>query len=241
MNSPQYYLSIIIPAYNEEMRIGNTLNCIIAFAESQPFITEVLVVDNASSDKTREIAFDYTLKYKHLKCITASVRGKGSAVREGVINASGKYLLLYDADMAVPIEGVSKFLSTTDIFDIIIGSREVSGSERHNEPFFRHFIGRIFNCIVQILILPGINDTQCGFKLFRQEIAIDLFKNSVLNGWSFDVEILFIARMRKYSIIEVPVVWFYGDLSRVNMLLDPFQMLKDIFQIRLNASRGVYE
>lgn len=241
-NMPQYYLSIIIPAYNEEIRIGKTLSRIISFVEAQPFRAEVLIVDNGSTDRTGKIVLDLLVKYPYIKYLYEPVRGKGAAVRNGVLSAMGEYLLLCDADMAVPINNVSKFLPPDEgAFDIVIGSREVQGSNRYNEPLFRHIIGRIFNCMVQLLVLPGINDTQCGFKCLRREVAHDLFSRSTLKGWSFDVEVLYIARLRGYDIIETPVDWYYGEFSRVNLFRDPCHMLKDIFQIRLNASRGVYE
>lgn len=239
---PQYYLSIIIPAYNEELRIGNTMSSVISFVEAQPFSIEVLAVDNGSTDRTGEIVSDISVKYPYIKCLYEPVRGKGSAVKNGILSAKGEYLLLCDADMAVPVNNVSKFLPPDEgAFDIVIGSREAPGSTRYNEPLFRHIIGRIFNRMVQLLVLPGINDTQCGFKLFRREVAYDLFKRSIIKGWSFDVEVLYIARLRGYDIIEAPVDWYYGEFSRVNVFSDPCHMLRDIFKIRLNASRGVYE
>lgn len=240
-NMPQYYLSIIIPAYNEEMRIVSTINSIISFVEAQPFKTEVLVVDNGSTDRTGDIVSEISVKYPYVKCLHEPVRGKGAAVKNGVLSAKGEYILLCDADMAVPVNNVSKFLPQTEgIFDIVIGSREATGSTRYNEPVFRHIIGRIFNFMVQLFVLPGVKDTQCGFKLFRHEVACDLFKSSTINGWSFDVEVLYIARLRGYDIIEAPVDWYYGKFSRINVFCDSFHMLKEIFKIRLNALRGVY-
>lgn len=241
-NMPQYYLSIIIPAYNEEMRIGNTISSIISFVEAQPFRIEVLVVDNGSTDRTAEIISDLLVKHPYIKYLYEPVRGKGAAVKNGVLSARGEYLLLCDADMAVPISNVSKFFPhAKGAFDIVIGSREAPESNRYNEPAFRHITGRIFNFMVQLLVLPGVSDTQCGFKLFRREAANDLFKRSIIKGWSFDAEVLYIARLRGYDIIEAPVDWYYGKFSRVNVFSDSCHMLRDIFKIRLNASRGVYE
>lgn len=241
-NMPQYYLSIIIPAYNEEMRIGNTMSSIISFVDAQPFRIEVLVVDNGSTDRTAKIISDLLVKHPYIKYLYEPVRGKGAAVKNGVLSARGEYLLLCDADMAVPLSNVSKFLSHAEgVFDIVIGSREAPESNRYNEPAFRHITGRLFNCMVQLLILPGIKDTQCGFKLFRHEVACDLFKSSTIKGWSFDVEVLYIARLRGYYIIEAPVDWYYGEFSSVNVFSDSCNMMKELLKIRLNALRGIYK
>jgi len=227
------YLSIIIPAFNEAERLPETLKRIVAFIKAQSFITELIVVDNASSDATKEIVMEFCSQYPFLKYLHQAIRGKGAAVRTGILAAQGDHLLICDADLAVPIEEVGKFLSPqVKDFDIVIGSREAMGAMRYNEPFYRHLMGRVFNLIIRVLLLPGLYDTQCGFKCFRRDVAHELFSAGRINGWSFDVEVLYIARLKGYRIAEVPVNWYYGDKSKVSPVRDTWLMLKEVLEIR---------
>ena len=227
------YISIIIPAFNEAERLPETLKRIVAFIKAQRFITELIVVDNASSDATKEIVMEFCSQYPFLKYLHQAIRGKGAAVRTGILAAQGDYLLICDADLAVPIEEVGKFLSPeVKDFDIVIGSREAMGAMRYNEPFYRHLMGRVFNLIIRALLLPGLYDTQCGFKCFRRDVARELFALNRINGWSFDVEILYLARQKGFRIIEVPVNWYYGEKSKVRPVRDTWSMLKEVFWIR---------
>jgi dolichyl-phosphate beta-glucosyltransferase len=236
------FLSIIIPAYNEEERLPHTFHEILSFIEHQDFTTEVLIVNNASTDRSEEIITDFLRNHSFFQHIYEPRRGKGAAVRTGVLSAQGEYILICDADMATPIEEASKFLPPQlDHFDVAIGSREAPGAHRYGEPFYRHLMGRIFNIIVQWLVLPGIRDSQCGFKCFRRTIANDLFSASTLDGWAFDVEILYIAFLRGYKIIEVPVNWSYGEKSKVNPFIDSFRMLRDVVKVRQNGREGKYK
>ncbi len=240
MNQP--LLSIVIPAHNEEKRLPPTLEQVFAFLGSQNFEAEVLVVENGSTDRTYEIAQSYTAQHKNLRVIRENGRGKGLAVRYGMLEARGEYRLMCDADLSMPIEETVKFLAP-DVagFDIVIASREAPGSVRYNEPRYRHLGGRLINLIIRLLILPGLQDTQCGFKCFRAEAADDLFKRQTLMGWSFDIELLFIARRHGYRIIEVPIDWYYRTESKVNAVSDAMRMIHDIFQIHINARRGLYD
>jgi glycosyltransferase involved in cell wall biosynthesis len=235
-------LSIIIPAHNEEKRLPPTLEQVFAFLGRQNFEAEVLVVENGSTDRTYEIAHSYTAQHKNLRVIQENRRGKGLAVRSGMLEARGEYRLMCDADLSMPIEETVKFL-TPEVagFDIVIASREAPGSVRYNEPRYRHLGGRLINLIIRLLILPGLQDTQCGFKCFRAEAANDLFKRQTLMGWSFDIELLFIARRHGYRIIEVPIDWYYRTESKVNAVSDAMRMIHDIFQIHANARRGLYD
>jgi dolichyl-phosphate beta-glucosyltransferase len=227
------YLSIIIPAFNEAERLPETLKRIVAFVKDQSFITEVIVVDNASSDMTKEIVMALVSRHPFVNYLYEATPGKGAAVRTGILAAQGEYLLICDADLAVPIEEVGKFLSPwIQNFDIAIGSREAEGAKRYDEPFYRHLMGRVFNVIVRTMLLPDILDTQCGFKCFRREVAHELFAAGSINGWSFDVEVLFIARLKGYRIIEVPVDWHYGEKSKVSPVRDTWSMLKEVLWIR---------
>jgi len=229
------YISIIIPAFNEAERLPETLKRIVAFIKAQRFITELIVVDNASSDATKEIVMEFCSRYPFMKYLHQPIRGKGAAVRTGILCSHGDYLLICDADLAVPLDEISKFLpAQLGDYDIAIGSREAEGAKRHGEPFYRHLMGRVFNAIVRTLLLPGILDTQCGFKCFRRDIAHELFSMGRINGWSFDVEVLYIARLKGYRIAEVPVNWYYGEKSKVSPVRDTWLMLKEVLYIREN-------
>lgn len=210
-----------------------TLDKITAFVGSQNFPAEVIVVDNASADRTAEIAADFSSRYPFIKRLYEAKRGKGAAVRTGMLAGQGDYLLFSDTDLAVPIEEMGKFLPPPcPTYDIAIGSREVKGAVRYREPFYRHLMGRVFNLIVRLLVLPGLHDTQCGFKCFRREVAHDLFSASKIDGWSFDVEVLCAALKKGYRVVEVPVEWHYGERSKVNPVRDTWVMLKEVIDIR---------
>jgi dolichyl-phosphate beta-glucosyltransferase len=236
------FLSIIIPAHNEAHRLPATLARVMEFLDSQTYSTEVLVVENASQDQTAEIAEQYAQRYPAIRVLKENRAGKGLAVRRGMMEAAGQFRFICDADLSMPIEEVNKFLPPQlDNFDIAIASREIPGSKRYNEPFYRHFIGRVFNFLVRSLTIPGLQDTQCGFKCFSGNAAEILFPLQTIDGWTFDVEILFIAQHHDYRIVEVPIQWYYFTGSRVNLIRDSVQMLLDLFRIRRNWRRGVYQ
>jgi glycosyltransferase involved in cell wall biosynthesis len=236
------FLSIIIPAHNEEKRLPPSLKTIDAYLERQAYASEIIVVENGSQDLTDVVTEAFAADHPRVKLIQESGRGKGLAVRRGMLEARGEYRFICDADLSMPIEEVSKFLPPEcEDYDVAIGSREVSGARRYNEPRYRHFQGRVFSGLVKIFALPGFEDTQCGFKMFRRSSAEDVFRAQVFNGMSFDVEALFIARKRGYKIIEVPIDWYYRAESRVQPILDPLRMLRDILVIRRNWQRGTYK
>jgi glycosyltransferase involved in cell wall biosynthesis len=236
------FLSIVIPAYNEEKRLPNTLEQVIAFLENQDYSAEVLVVENGSSDRTFEVAQSFSQVYPQIRVTRNSVRGKGLAVQRGMLAAQGEYRFMCDADLSMPIQEVNRFLPPAVVdYDIAIASREAPGAARYNEPFYRHFIGRGYNLLIRWLALPGINDTQCGFKCFRGEVAEDLFRRQTISGWSFDVEILFIGRLRGYRIIEIPIPWYFNADSKIHVFRVSVNMGKDLLAMRLNAWRGVYD
>ena len=236
------FLSIIIPAHNEESRLPNTLEQVFHFLEKQPFSSEVIVVENGSIDRTYEIARQFSEKHRSLRVIQSQERGKGIAVRQGMLEAQGEYCFMCDADLSMPVDEISKFLPSMPAnFDVAIASREAEGAIRYNEPSYRHFGGRGINFIIQLLILPGLNDTQCGFKCFRAEIAKDLFTRQTLHGWSFDIELLYIARRRGYRITEIPIHWYHHPETKVSAVRDALRMIGDIFRIHANARRGMYE
>jgi glycosyltransferase involved in cell wall biosynthesis len=235
-------LSIIIPAHNEENRLPASLDQMGAFFATQPYEAEVVVVENGSSDRTLEIAQDYVRRMPYLHVLHEDARGKGLAVRRGMLSASGEYRFICDADLSMPIAEVNRFIPPQlNDLDVAIGSREAPGAVRYNEPAYRHLIGRAFNTMVRLTALPGLQDTQCGFKCFRAAVAEDIFRCQTLAGMSFDVEVLFIARLRGYRIVEVPIPWYFNADSRVKIFQDSLHMGLDILSIRRNAIRGVYD
>ena len=236
------FLSIIIPAYNEESRLPDTLSKVGSFLEGQIYSSEVWIVDNNSTDRTAEIIQEYSALYKNFQGLFEKEPGKGAAVRCGMLKAQGEFLFMCDADLSMPIEEVNKFLPPQlEGFDIAIASREAPGAVRFDEPQFRHLGGRLMNGLIQLFALPGLNDTQCGFKCFSASAAEDLFRHQTLSGWSFDIELLYIARLRGLTITEIPIPWIYYQESKVNPFRDAIKFLLDIKSIRQNANQGMYD
>jgi glycosyltransferase involved in cell wall biosynthesis len=236
------FLSIVIPAHNEESRLPRTLGQVFDFLKKQPISFEIVIVENGSSDRTLQLAREFALQNPNVTVHQEERRGKGNAVRHGMLQARGEYRFICDADLSMPIEEIQKFIppALAD-FDIAIGSREAPGAIRYNEPSYRHLGGRAINFAIRLLILPGLNDTQCGFKCFSAKAAEKVFRQQTLLGWSFDIENLYIARRKKLRIKEIPIQWHYDPDSKVNAIRDALQMLGDIFRIHLNARRGKYD
>ncbi len=212
------------------------------FLKEQSYTAEVLVVENGSRDRTFEIASEFAKHYPNLSVFQEKQKGKGNAVRLGMLKARGEYRFMCDADLSMPIAEVKKFLppALNDV-DIAIASREVQGAVRYNEPYLRHLTGRVFNTLIRLLVLPGLQDTQCGFKCFRAQVAEDVFRYQRLTGWSFDVEVLYIAQRKGYQIREVPIHWYFKADTKISILKDSWKMFLDLLTIRLNASRGLYD
>jgi glycosyltransferase involved in cell wall biosynthesis len=207
----------------------------MAFLHDQTYEAEVLVVNNGSHDRTAEIVREFQSRHSNLHLIDEKRAGKGLAVRLGMLQATGEYRFICDADLSMPIQEVNKFFPPAlEDFEIAIGSREVPGAVRYNEPLHRHWIGRVFNFFVRVLAVPGLMDTQCGFKCFHETASVDLFRVQKLEGWTFDVEVLFIALRRGYRIVEVPIQWYYFPASRIHVIRDSVNMFLDLFKIRLN-------
>jgi glycosyltransferase involved in cell wall biosynthesis len=241
-------LSIVIPAYNEERRLPDTLAAVRAYLAAQPYPSEVLVVDDGSSDRTAALAEAQpgviVLRRDH--------RGKGFAVRAGALAARGSFVLLCDADLAVPIAEWEKMHARLRAgCDLAIGSREGVGATREGEPWYRHVMGRVFNLIIRSVALRGINDTQCGFKALTSRASQDLFRRVRIYGddapivqgaavTAYDVELLFLAQRQGYTIAEVPVLWHYGTETKVSPVRDSLRNLRDVLRIRLNDLRGRY-
>ena len=234
-------LSIIIPAYNEERRLPDAIKKISAWMRSVTFAVEILIVENGSQDRTTEIGEAYARHFDNIIVLHSS-KGKGAAVREGMLHGRGEYLFICDADLSMPIAEIENFLPACAAgYDIVIGSREAVGARRYNEPFHRHITGRVFNAIVRLLAVPGFDDTQCGFKLFRREVARDIFMRQTISGWTFDVEVIYLALKYGYRVTEVPINWYFNPDSRISILQDTWQMFYDLMRIRLNAWRSVYD
>ncbi len=237
-----YLLSLILPAYNEEKRLDDCMEKVAGFVASHSDPIEVILVENGSSDRTYEIGCAYAEKYPWLRVLQEKKPGKGNAVRRGMLEARGKYRMFADVDFSMPIGEVDHFIPPAlEGYQVAIGSREVPGAVRYNEPPNRHFTGRVFNLIVRILAVPGIHDTQCGFKSFSAEAAEKLFRLQRIDGWAFDAEVLFLAQHFGYKIIEVPVQWYYDGNSKINVLQDSIKMFRELLSIRKNYRAGLYK
>ncbi len=236
------FLSIIIPAHNEERRLPQTLEQVLLFASNQTFQTEVLIVENASQDRTLELATEYATRHPNLvKVLHLDLPGKGRAVQLGMNEARGEYRFFADADFSMPVSEITRFLPPMVEIPIAIASREAPGAVRYNEPPFRHLTGRVFNLLIRKLVLPDLNDTQCGFKMFRADAAGEIFRRQTLMGWSFDVELLVIAGHLKYPILEIPIPWYFNPESKVHVFRDSWRMFLDLLTIRRNGRAGIYD
>ncbi|MBZ0273911.1 glycosyltransferase family 2 protein [bacterium] len=236
-------LSVVIPAYNEESRLPATLARLREYFASDGDV-EVIVVDDGSADDTRKIAGDIAKDWPALRVVANDRnRGKGYTVRHGVQEAAGDVVLFYDADSSTPIEEYEKLRPHLEAgADVAIGSRSLPGSDvRVHQPWYRETMGRMFNLFVRLVAVRGIVDTQCGFKAFRLPAARAVFARQKLSGFSFDVELLFIARRLGYSIKEVPIVWINSPASRVHPVWDSLRMFLELLKIRANAWRGAYD
>lgn len=245
-------LSIVIPAYNEQQRLPTTLQAILEFVAKTSYDVEIVVVDDGSTDATVTAIQPLLVTAPQIRLICNDHRGKGYAVRTGVLAAHGAYILLCDADLAVPLDEWPKLqCHLNGGYDVVIGSREGVGARRIGEPWHRHVMGRIFNVIVRLIAVGGIQDTQCGFKAFERSAAHDLFSRVQLYGedakqirgaavTAFDVEVLFLARKQGYRVKEVPVVWRYGTETKVDPVRDAYRNFLDVLRVRWHALRGHY-
>ncbi len=236
-------MTIVIPAYNEAHRLPITLPRVWDFITSRDETLDMIIVDNNSRDDTGAVARAFATAHPRVQVVNQPVQGKGAAVRKGVLAAQGRYAFMCDADLAMPIEELSRFFPKNigREYDIAIASREAPESRRYNEPWYRHVMGRVFNFIVRILAVPGIQDTQCGFKALRRDVAHDLLPLLTIDGWAFDVELLALAVRRGYDVIEVGIPWYYGEGSRVNPVQDSFHMFREVLRVRRNLNAGLYE
>jgi len=237
-------LSIVIPAYKEEARVGPTLRSYLDYCRDTRRSVEVTVVDDGSSDGTSLVVEALVGSYPELRLIRlADNRGKGYAVRTGIVNSRGNQILFADADGATPIAELERLEAAIAAgADVAIGSRVALASDVTVQARpLRRIMGRTFHRLVETLTVHGILDTQCGFKLFRGQVAHALFSRMRMSGFSFDVEVLMMAQRQGYRIAEVPVNWTHQPGSKVRVVRDGLRMAFDVMRIRANALRGMYD
>ena len=235
-------LSIIIPAYNEELRLPATLSSIAAYARSSKRRIEVIVVDDGSRDKTVAVAEQFRNEIPSLRVVSnGENRGKGYSVRHGMQEARGEIVLFTDADLSAPIEEVEKLLPAMKTNDVAIGSRAMDRSQItvHESPF-REFAGIIFNKIVRLILWLPFVDTQCGFKAFRREPCKIIFEQQTIERFGFDPELLYLARHHGLRSVEISVRWGHSPATKVSMMRDSMMMFVDVFVIRWNSITGKY-
>lgn len=246
------HLSVIIPAYNEEENFHTgSLELVYTFLKGEKKSFEILLVNDGSTDKTKRLLTAFARDKKEVRVKTIPHAGKGQALIAGILSAKGTWRLFTDFDQATPITELNKLMGYTQKgYDIVIGSRTLGKAKRHNDPIYRRFMGWGFRMLVHHLIYNGISDTQCGFKLFRDKVAVQLFSNLVVCGQSkketkaytgaIDVELLFLAAKENYRVKEVPVFWKHVYSNRVNPLRDSWRMFVELIKIRWTHMSGGY-
>jgi dolichyl-phosphate beta-glucosyltransferase len=239
-------LSIIIPAYNEEKRIESTLEKVVAYLKKQKLDWEILVINDGSTDKTKEVVL--SLKDKKIRIVDnvndsgiVSNKGKGYSVKQGLLEATGDWILFSDADLSTPIKELETLLRYSHDYPVVIGSRNLPMSKIVvKQPLLRSTLGKIFPFLVRTFLLDGVQDSQCGFKLFRADVAKKVCRLQRLDGFAFDAELLFLARKCGFAIKEVPVTWANDERSKVSIFRDSFSMFIDLFRVRWLSFTGVY-
>lgn len=235
------FLSVVIPAFNEERRLPPTLNRLHGYLRDGSYRWEIVVVSNGCTDATDEIVREAAATIPNLHLISLAERGKGIATRTGALRSAGEIVFLCDADLSMPPENIASFLDRLESAEVVVGSREAPGSRRYGEPWHRHMMGRVFNSLVQVVAVRGIEDTQCGFKAFRRAAARDLFGRQTLSGFGFDVELLYLARKLGYRIQELGIPWYFDEDTRVRPGLDSIGMFYEVLMVRLRDMAGRYD
>jgi dolichyl-phosphate beta-glucosyltransferase len=235
-------LSIVIPAYNEADRFNRTLPQIINFFKSKKYSKEIIIVNDGSTDNTIAVVAKYQKQTQLIKLVNHKKnQGKGSALRTGIARSVGEWVLFMDADLSTPLKELDNFWPQAKDYPIIIGSRKMTGAKvTKHQSFLRENLGKIFTFLTNNIATRDLSDITCGFKMFKGLIARDLFSKSVLNDWSYDAEILFLAQKNHHQIKEVPVHWQDDPRTKVNMMVDGLKALKGLLQIRLNYFQGRY-
>lgn len=236
--------SIVIPAYNENERIGASLEKVLAHAEKRGWDAEIIVVNDGSRDNTSEIVAKYTARHPEVRLIeNPGNRGKGYTVRNGMLNAQGEILLFTDADLSSPIYEAEKlFDALRHGADVAIGSRWLQRElQTERQPLYRQLFGRIFNILLRLILGLKEKDTQCGFKAFTRLAAQEIFPRQHIERWGFDPEIIFLTKKLGLKLAEVPVEWAHDDRSKINPVTDGARMFGEMLKIRWNALTGVYD
>lgn len=239
----QVYVSLIIPAFNEEARIGKSLDRILSFLRSQPYSSEVIIVDDGSQDQTGDLLRERYGNHDGVRTHQQSQNlGKGEAVKEGMLLGNGEYLFFSDADLSVPIETLPDFLTQLENnCDVTIGTRRKFGAaiEVH-QPFYREYLGRIYTRLSNWILGLQVSDFTCGFKGFRRQAALELFSRQRIRKWSFDAEILYLAQLKGYRVLEVPVTWRNDQATKVRLWKDVVSSLLGLLRIQLYDYQGRY-
>lgn len=248
-----FFLSVVVPSYNEIQNLKRgVLDELYNYLHRQAYSWEIVLSDDGSTDGTPKVLKEFAEKHQNVRVIDNPHQGKAATVKSGMLKAKGAWRLFTDFDQSTPIAEVEKLLEYTNHgYQVIIGSREAIGARRDSEPWYRHLMGRVFNLTVQTFTVPGLLDTQCGFKLLSAVACEKLFPllyvysdrvrfNDAFTG-AFDVELLFLADKLGYKIREVPILWVHHETNRVNAIKDSLRMFRDILKIRLNWSLGKYD
>ena len=226
-------LSIIIPVFNEEERIGSTLNLVVNFLRTREYAWEIVISDDGSTDSTVSVVKQFINDGSNIKLLELAHHGKGWAIKNGMLSARGKHRFICDADLSMPIDQMERFfVKDSGCVEIAIGSREMPLSRRLGEPFSRRLMGRIYNILVKGMGVSGITDSQCGFKCFSGEQVFALCDKQTISGFAFDVEILFLAQREGITIREIDIDWYYMPNSKVRPILDSICMAWDLVRIR---------
>ncbi len=247
----QPFLSVIIPSYNEKENLSRgVLDKVAKYLDAQDYQYQVILSDDGSTDGTVQALEKFVRTHPHFSLLVNPHAGKGPTVTAGMLAATGQWRLFTDFDQSTPLSEIEKLLPSTIHHQIVIGSRALAGAKREKEPWYRHVMGLGFNFLTQLIILPGIHDSQCGFKLFSAPATKKVFKKLQIYGpnsrakdaftGAFDVELLYLARLQNLSVAEIPVVWKHAHSERVAPIKDSFRMLRDIIRIRLASWRGQY-
>ena len=237
------HLSVVIPAFNEQDRLPASLERIDAYLRTQGIDGEILVVDDGSSDKTAELAGEFMKDHRGRVFSLAENQGKGAAVRRGVFESQGRWVLMTDADLSAPIEEHLKLATTArdDDADIVIASRGLADSQIEiHQAWVRETMGKTFNVLIRGMTGLSFRDSQCGFKLMDRKRVLPLFEKMVIDRFAFDIELLYVAVRFGLSVREIPVVWRNEPDSRVNVLTDPINMLWDVARVRWRFRTGAY-
>ncbi len=241
MPYPKY--SIVIPAYNEERRLPPTLEAVLVFLRDHEWDAEVIVVNDGSSDRTAQLVREFAARAPQIRLIeNPGNRGKGFAVRNGMLHALGDFVMFTDADLSSPIAEAQALADAIAAgADVAIGSRWLDKSRQTlRQPLYRRFFGRCFNAVTRAVMHLPFADTQCGFKAFTREAAQTCFQLQTIEGWGFDPEILFIALKRGYKVKEIPVNWAHDERTKMSYFRDGMHMLRELAQIRWNRLSGRY-